>query len=307
MSTSIAMLRRAGRGSAGAGRSQRKGLILFALCLAAYIISLDVTIVNVALPTLVRKLSASTTDLQWIVDAYNLVFAALILASGSLGDRVGRKTTLLAGLAVFAVASLAGAFSQSAHQLIAARAVMGLGAALIFPATLSTLANVFTERTERARAIGFWGATTGIGLATGPIVGGWLLEHAWWGSVFLFLVPVAALVAALIAWVVPPSRDPAAPPLDWRGVLLSTAGMAVLVLGVIEAPEWGWGSGRTLGTIFAGVVLLAAFVATERRIAHPMLDVRLFRNLRFTAASGSITIAFFALQGFVFLKTRTQY
>src|SRR5579859_2473294 len=286
----------------GAGRG--RGLILFALCLAAYIISVDVTIVNVTLPTIVRKLSATTTDLQWVVDAYNLVFAALVLAAGSLGDRIGRKRTLLAGLGVFAAASLAGSLSQSAHKLIAARAVMGLGAALIFPATLSLLANVFTERKERARAIGFWGATTGLGVATGPIVGGWLLEHYWWGSVFLFLVPVAGLVAALIAWAVPPSRDPATPPLDWRGFLLSATGMAVLVLGVIEAPDWGWGSARTLSALAGGLALLAAFVVAERRIAQPMLDVDLFRNLRFTAASGSVTIAFFALQGFVFLITQ---
>ncbi len=285
-------------------RPRRRGLILFALCLAAYILSVDVTIVNVALPTIVRRLGATTTDLQWIVDAYSLVFAALVLAAGSLGDRLGRKNTLLAGLGVFAVASLAGSLCQTAHELIAARAVMGLGAALIFPATLSLLANVFTERTERARAIGFWGATTGIGLATGPIVGGWLLEHYWWGSVFLSLVPVAAVIAGLIAWAVPPSRDPAAPPLDWRGFLLSSAGMAVLVLSVIEAPDWGWGSVRTLSAMAGGVALLAAFVAAERRISQPMLDVDLFRNPRFTAASGSVTVAFFALQGFVFLITQ---
>ncbi|HZQ36823.1 MAG TPA: MFS transporter [Dehalococcoidia bacterium] len=283
---------------------RRGGIVLFALCLAAYIISVDVTIVNVTLPTIVRRLSATTTDLQWIVDAYNLVFAALVLAAGSLGDRVGRKRTLLAGLGVFALASLAGSLCQTAQQLIAARAVMGLGAALIFPSTLSLLANVFTERKERARAIGFWGATTGIGLATGPIAGGWLLEHYWWGSVFLALVPVAAGVAALIAWAVPSSRDPSTPSLDWRGLLLSSAGMAVLVLGVIEAPDWGWGSTRTLATLAAGVALLAAFVVAEWRTPRPMLDVSLFRNPRFTAASGSVTIAFFALQGFVFLITQ---
>src|SRR5262249_38342479 len=148
------------------------------------------------------------------------------------------------------------------------------------------------------------GATTGIGIATGPIVGGWLLEHYRWGSVFLFLVPLAAIVAVLVAWLVPPSRDPTTPPIDWRGVLLSTAGMGVLVLGVIEAPEWGWRSARTLAAIGGGVALLAIFVAVERRTRHPMLDVNLFRNLRFTAASGSVTIAFFALQGFIFLMTQ---
>src|SRR4051812_13844060 len=189
------------RTTAGSARRQTtsKGVVLFALCLAALIINIDVTIVNVALPSLVRQLGATTTNLQWIVDAYTLVFAALILAAGSLSDRVGRKGVLLAGLGVFAVGSLAGSLSQTPNQLIAARAVMGIGAAGIFPATLSLIANVFTDRAERAKAIGLWGATTGVGVAAGPIVGGWLLEHFWWGSVFVFMVPVAAVVAALVA------------------------------------------------------------------------------------------------------------
>src|SRR2546430_4019401 len=202
--------------------ASRKGLILFALCLAALIINIDVTIVNVTLPSLVRELGATTTNLQWIVDAYTLVFAALILAAGSISDRVGRKGVLLAGLGVFALGSLAGSLATTPNQLIAARAVMGIGAAGIFPATLSLIANVFTERAERAKAIGLWGATTGIGVAAGPIVGGWLLEHFWWGSVFLFMVPVAAIVAALVAWAVPTSKDPTIRPIDWPGLLLSS-------------------------------------------------------------------------------------
>src|SRR5579864_5581240 len=206
-----------------------KRLVLLALCLAALIINIDVTIVNVALPSLVRELGATTTNLQWIVDGYTLVFAALILAAGSLSDRVGRKGVLLTGLGVFATGSLAGALCQSPGQLIAARAVMGIGAAAIFPSTLSLIANVFTERAERAKAIGIWGATTGVGVAAGPIVGGWLLGDFWWGSVFLFMVPVAAFVAAMIAWAVPTSRDPGAPPIDWRGLILSSAGMATLI------------------------------------------------------------------------------
>ena len=183
----------------------RRPLILFALCLAAFVISVDVTIVNVALPTLVRELGASTTQLQWIVDAYSLVFAALVLAAGSLSDRLGRKGVLLIGLAVFAIGSLAGAFSGTIAELIASRAFMGLGAALMFPSTLSLLVNVFTERGERAMAIGLWGATTGIGIATGPIVGGWLLERFWWGSIFAFMAIVAAGIAALVAVSVPTS------------------------------------------------------------------------------------------------------
>src|SRR6266550_7513783 len=217
-----------------------KGLILLALCSAALIINIDVTIVNVTLPSLVRELGATTTNLQWVVDAYNLVFAALILAAGSLSDRIGRKGVLLAGLGVFAAGSLAGSFCRTPDELIAARALMGIGAAGIFPSTLSLIANVFTERKERAKAIGLWGATTGVGVATGPIVGGWLLEEFWWGSVFLFMVPIAVLVAGLVAFSVPSSKDPSTPPLDWPGLLLSSAAMGTLVLSIIQGPNWGW-------------------------------------------------------------------
>jgi len=284
--------------------ARRKAPILFALCLAALVINIDVTIVNVTLPSLVREIGATTTNLQWVVDAYTLVFAALILAAGSLSDRFGRKGVLLIGLAVFGSGSLAGSLATNANQLIAARAVMGIGAAGIFPATLSLIANVFTERTERAKAIGLWGATTGVGVAAGPIVGGWLLEHFWWGSVFLCMVPVAAVVAVLVAALVPTSKDPATPPIDWRGLLLSSAGMGALVFAIIEAPDWGWSSTATIATIGAGVGILGLFVTVERRMARPMLDVRLFRNARFTAASASITIGFFALAGFSFLVTQ---
>jgi EmrB/QacA subfamily drug resistance transporter len=285
-------------------RTSHKGLILLALCLAALIINIDVTIVNVALPSLVRELGATTTSLQWVVDAYTLVFAALILAAGSFSDRVGRKGVLITGLGVFAAGSLAGAMCTTSGELIAARVVMGIGAAGIFPSTLSLIANIFTERAERAQAIGLWGATTGVGVATGPIVGGWLLERFWWGSVFLFMVPIAVAVIALVAWAVPTSRDRSAAPIDVPGLVLSSAGMGILVFGVIQAPHWGWGSTRTLATLAAGVAVLATFVYVERGRAHPMLDVSLFRNLRFTAASGSITIAFFTLTGFTFLVTQ---
>jgi EmrB/QacA subfamily drug resistance transporter len=287
-----------------AARRIRKGPILLALCAAALLINIDVTIVNVALPSLVRELGATTTNLQWIVDAYTLVFAALILAAGSLSDRLGRKGVLLAGLAVFASGSLAGSLSTSASQLIAARAFMGIGAAAIFPSTLSLIANVFTERAERAKAIGLWGATTGVGVAAGPIVGGWLLEQFWWGSVFLFMVPLAALVALGVARFVPTSRDPSVPPIDWYGLVLSCAAMGTIVFGIIQAPEWGWASGATLTTFAIGLALVATFIAVEARVDRPMLDVGLFRNPRFSAASGSITISFFSLAGFSFLVTQ---
>jgi EmrB/QacA subfamily drug resistance transporter len=281
----------------------RKPLVLGSLLLAAFAINLDTTIVNVALPTLVRELDASTTELEWVVDAYNLVFAALVLGSGNLSDRLGRKGVLLAGLGVFGVASVAGGLGSNPGELIAARAVMGLGAALIFPATLSLITNVFTERRERARAIGLWGATTGVGIAVGPIAGGWLLERFSWSSVFFALAPIAALAAALVATSVPTSRDPAAPPADRAGLVLSTAGMALLVYTIIEAPNHGWGAARTVGGLAVAVALLGAFVAWERRARAPMLEVALFRNPRFSAASGAVTITFFSLMGFIFLVT----
>jgi EmrB/QacA subfamily drug resistance transporter len=282
---------------------QRKPLILGALLLAAFAINVDTTIVNVALPTLVRELQASTTELEWIVDAYNLVFAALVLASGNLSDRLGRKGVLLVGLGVFGIATVAGGLGSDPAELIAARAVMGLGAALIFPATLSLLTNVFTVRTERARAIGLWGATTGVGIALGPIVGGWLLEHFSWASVFFALAPIAALAAVLVARFVPTSRDPAAPAADRMGLLLSTAGMALLIYTIIEAPNHGWAAVRSVVGLVLAMALLGAFVAWERRTRAPMLDVGLFGNLRFSAASAAVTITFFSLMGFIFLVT----
>ncbi|HEY2966270.1 MAG TPA: MFS transporter [Actinomycetota bacterium] len=285
-------------------RRSNAALILIALCSAALIINIDVTIVNVTLPSLVRQLGATTTNLQWVVDAYSLVFAALILAAGSLSDRFGRKGILLAGLVVFAAGSLGGSLASTPNQLIAARAFMGIGAAAIFPSTLSLIANIFTERRERARAIGLWGATTGVGVAVGPIVGGYLLGHFWWGSVFLFMVPVAAVVGALIAAAVPTSRDPSTPPIDRRGLVLSTIGMGLIILSIIQAPSWGWLSVRTLGTAAAGLAVMASFVWVELRTPRPMLDVTLFENPRFTAASGSIMIAFFTLAGFTFLVSQ---
>jgi EmrB/QacA subfamily drug resistance transporter len=281
-----------------------KPLILFSLLLAAFAINLDTTIVNVALPTLVRELHASNTQLQWVVDAYNLVFAALLLVAGSLSDRLGRKGMLLSGLAVFGLASLAGGLTDTPGQLIVARCVMGLGAAMVFPATLSLISNVFTERAERARAIGLWGATAGMAIALGPIIGGWLLQSFSWTSIFFAMAPVAVLGAALVAWSVPSSRDPHAPRADRPGFLLSTAAMALLIYTVIEAPNYGWGSARSIGGFIAVIVLFAAFVVRERRTDEPMLDIGLFRNPRFTAASGSVTIAFFSLFGFIFLMTQ---
>jgi len=278
-----------------------KPMILAALLLAAFLVNLDTTLVNVALPAMVRQLHATTTQLQWVVDAYNLVFAALLLTFGSLSDRFGRKGMLLAGLAVVGAASLAGGFTTSPAQLIAARAVMGLGAAMTFPATLSLISNVFTERRERARAIGLWGAIGGVAIAMGPIVGGWLLEHYNWASIFIAMAPVAAAATILVALAVPTSKDPNAAPIDLPGLVLSSAAMALLVFTIIEAPSYGWTSARSVAGFAVSLVLAAAFVVHERRAAHPMLDVGLFRNMRFSAASGAVTVSFFTLFGFIFL------
>jgi EmrB/QacA subfamily drug resistance transporter len=283
---------------------KQKPLILISLLLAAFVINLDITIVNVALPTLVRELHASNSQLQWVVDAYNLLFAALLLAAGSLSDRLGRKGFLLTGLVVFGAASLAGGLTETAGQLIVARCFMGLGAAMIFPTTLSLISNVYTERAERAKAIGLWGATVGIAVALGPIVGGWLLEQFGWSSVFFAMAPVAAVGAALVAWSVPTSRDPAANKTDIPGLVLSSAAIALLTYTLIEAPSHGWTSGRSLAGYVLAAGLFAVFILRERSAAEPMLDIGLFRNLRFTAASGSVTVAFFALSGFSFLITQ---
>ena len=284
--------------------TRRSSLALPALLLAAFAINLDTTIVNVALPTLARELHASNSQLQWIVDAYNLVFAAFLLAAGSLSDRLGRKGMLLAGLAVFGLASAAGGLATSSSQLIAARCVMGLGAAMAFPATLSLISNLFTERTERARAIGLWGATAGVAIALGPIVGGWLLGRFSWASIFFAMAPVAAVGAGLVARYVPTSRERDAQPLDGAGFGLSTVAISLLVFTIIEAPDHGWSSVRSVAGFLLAASLLLGFVAWERRARAPMLDVSLFRNARFSAACAAVTVSFFTLLGFIFVITQ---
>jgi EmrB/QacA subfamily drug resistance transporter len=282
----------------------RRTLILVSLLLAAFVINLDTTVVNVALPALERQLGATTTQLQWVVDAYNLVFAALLLSAGNLSDRLGRKRLLVAGLVVFGAASIAGSFATATGELIAARAVMGLGAALTFPSTLSLLTGTFTERRERARAIGLWGATAGAAIALGPIVGGWLLDQFSWSSIFVAMGPVAFAGAALAMVIVPGARGDAAGRLDTGGLVLSAGAIGVLVFTIIEAPAYGWGAARSIGGFAAAAVLLVLFVLRESRSTSPMIDVRIFRNRRFSAASGAVTVAFFTLFGFIFLITQ---
>ncbi|MEV7179779.1 MFS transporter [Kitasatospora sp. NPDC093679] len=283
---------------------RRRLLVLATVCLAAFAINLDTTIVNVALPDLSRQLDATTRDLQWVVDGYNLAFAALVLSAGSLGDRFGRRPALLLGLAGFAATSTVGSAVGSPGALVAVRFAMGACAALIFPTTLSIITNTFPDRRSRAKAVGVWGAVTGLGVAVGPVVGGVLLAHFGWPSVFLALVPVA-LLALVAAWLwVPESSDPGSARLDLPGLAASSAAIGVLVYTIIEAPERGWGAPATLAGFAATAVLTAAFVRIERGRAHPMIDLSLFRTPAFSAASGSVTLAFFALFGFIFLVTQ---
>lgn len=284
--------------------ARRRMLLLATVCLAAFAINIDTTIVNVALPDLGRQLGATTRDLQWIVDGYNLAFASLVLTAGSLGDRFGRRPALLVGLAGFAISSGIGALVGSASALVAVRFVMGASAAVIFPTTLSIITNAFPDRRERAGAIGVWGAVTGLGVAIGPVTGGLLLAHFGWPSVFVALVPVAVL-ALVAAWaVVPESSDPAGARLDLPGLVLSSAAVGTLVYTIIEAPERGWASPLTLAGLAAAVALAAVFVAVERRRPRPMIDIALFRTPAFSAASASVTVAFFALFGFIFVVTQ---
>jgi EmrB/QacA subfamily drug resistance transporter len=282
----------------------RRWWALAVMCLSLLVIGLDNTILNVALPALVRDVHASTSSLQWIVDGYTLVFAGLLLTTGSLGDRFGRKGALSTGLAIFCVGSAASAFAGSADALIFTRAFMGIGAALIMPATLSLLTNIFSDPKERGRAIGVWAAVAGAGGAIGPVLGGFLLQHFWWGSVFLVNVPVTlvALVAGRV--LLPSSKDPSAPRLDPIGALLSIAGLVALLWAIIEAPTKGWNSSSVVIGLIAGVGVLAGFVLWEITCDHPMLDVRFFKNRRFSGANAAITMVFFAMFGASFLITQ---
>ncbi|HEX8205018.1 MAG TPA: MFS transporter [Solirubrobacteraceae bacterium] len=281
----------------------RRWWILGALSLALLVIGVDNTILNVAIPTIERDLGASTGAMQWIVDSYMLVFAGLLLTMGSLGDRFGRRRALFTGLVLFGISSTVAAFAESTDMLIAARASMGIGGALIMPATLSILMNVF-PREEHAKAVGVWAAVFGLGVAVGPTGGGLLLEHFDWGAVFLVNIPIVAAALLVGSRLIPESRDPSTPPLDLPGAALSTLGLSTLVYGLIEAPSKGWAAGSTLVAFAAAAALLTAFVWRELTTEHPMLDVRLFRLPAFSAASGSLALASFALFGSIFFLTQ---
>jgi EmrB/QacA subfamily drug resistance transporter len=273
------------------------------LCLSLMVIGVDNTILNVALPSIVRELHAQGSALQWIIDAYTIVFAGLLLTAGSLGDRYGRKKALTFGLVLFGAFSALASQSRSATMLMVCRGLMGIGGAFIFPTTLSILTNVFTGR-ERARAIGVWAGVSGLGIVVGPLGGGLLLEHYSWGSVFLVNVPLCTLAIVLGRFLIPDSRDPEEGKLDPVGALLSIGTLMTLLYGIIEGPDLGWTDPKVVGGLGTGLVLLALFGAWELRTAHPMLDVRIFANPRFSAASGAITLTFFALFGSTFLLTQ---
>ncbi|MFE0917969.1 MFS transporter [Streptomyces nigra] len=285
---------------------RRRWAILGVLMLSLLIVVLDNSILNVAIKTISTPaptgLGATQSELEWAINAYTLVFAGLLFSAGILGDRVGRKKVLLGGLAVFGVGSALAAFSGSPGELIVFRAVMGLGAAFVMPATLAVLMNVF-ERDEQPKAIGIWAGGVGLAIAIGPITGGLLLDHFWWGSVFLINVPIVLLALALMLWLVPDSRDPRPGRIDPIGVVLSVAGLVLLVYGIIKGGQLAdFTDPAVLLTIGAGLAVLAAFVVFEKRSDHPSIDVGYFRDKVFSAAIGVIALVFFALMGVTFFS-----
>jgi DHA2 family multidrug resistance protein-like MFS transporter len=282
----------------------RRWAILGVLVISLLVVVLDNTVLNVALRTIAdpqRGLGASQSQLEWAINSYTLVFAGLLFTAGILADRLGRRITLTVGLALFGIASLLSAYANSADQLIWARALMGLGAAAVMPATLSIIANVF-EPHERGRAIGVWAGAVGLGVAIGPVVGGLLLEHFWWGSVFLINVPIVIAGVVLVLVLVPESRDPKPGRIDIVGVLLSILGLSLLTYGVIQGGEDGFGQVDSWGTLIGAVVVLSAFLIYERRIDFPSLDVKLFSNRAFSASVSMIGLVFFAAMGALFFS-----
>ncbi|RII11952.1 Antiseptic resistance protein [Streptomyces sp. YIM 130001] len=294
----------------------QRWLILAVICLAQLTVLLDNTVLSVAIPSLTRELHASTSDIQWMINAYSLVQAGLLLTAGSAADRYGRRKLLLAGLALFGAGSLAAGFAQSAGQLIAARAGMGVGGALLMTTTLAVIVQVFDD-SERVRAIALWSTVSSLGFASGPLIGGVLLDHFWWGSIFLINLPVAVLGLLAVARLVPESKAPrqssdSAPDdgvsqgerPDLLGALLSTIGMTGVVLAIISGPEHGWTSGRVLLSATVGLLVLGAFALWELRIPYPMLDMHFFRNQRFVGAVAGAVLVAFGMSGSLFLLTQ---
>ncbi|MER6014057.1 MFS transporter [Streptomyces bluensis] len=284
------------------GHPQR-WLILGVLSLALLTVVLDNTVLNVAIPSLTEDLSAATSDIQWMINAYSLVQSGLLLTAGSAADRYGRKKMLAAGLALFGTGSLVAGLADSTGQLIAARAGMGIGGALLMTTTLAVAMQIFTPE-EQPKAIGIWAAVNALGFAIGPLVGGFMLEHFWWGAIFMINLPVAALGVVAVVVLVPESKNPRGDRPDLLGALLSTIGMSSLVFAIISGPEHGWTSGRVVTTAVVAVVVLAGFAYWESRIPYPMLDMHFFRDRRFTGAvSGAVLVAF-GMAGSLFLLTQ---
>ena len=285
---------------------RRRWVILSVLIVGLLAIVIDNTVLNVALKTIAEPrggLGASQSQLEWAINSYTLVFAGLLFTFGVIGDKIGRKRMLMIGLALFGIASLLSAYSRTPEQLIFARAAMGLGGAAVMPQTLSIISNVF-EPAERPRAIGLWAMAVGLGIATGPVLGGLLLDHFWWGSVFLINVPVTAVGIIAAAILVPESRNREAGGIDYVGVLLSIAGLVSLVYGIVQGGDGdSWLSLGVLGPIVGGLVILAAFAVYESRIQHPSLDVRLFRDRRLSASVGSLGLVFFGMGGVFFFTS----
>ncbi|MFF2524809.1 DHA2 family efflux MFS transporter permease subunit [Streptomyces liangshanensis] len=285
----------------GAGPQVNRGLVMAVLGGCFLVVMMDNTILNVALQTLQTDLGASNAELQWALDSYILFYAALMFSAGILADAFGRRRVLLIGLVVFGVASGFAAWSSTPEQLILWRAVMGIGGAVVPPATLAVINDIF-PREERGKAIGIWSALGGLSIALGPIIGGFLLNHFWWGSVFLINVPVVVACAVLLLLILPESRAASKPQLDLPGVLLSIVGIGALIYGVIRGGDTNhWTSPEVLGSIIGGVVLLALFIRFESRAALPALDVKLLRNKAFAAGTASLALSFFALTGGTFL------
>ncbi|MBO2448045.1 MFS transporter [Actinomadura barringtoniae] len=283
---------------------RRRWWTLAVLCLSLLVIVVDTTIVNVAIPTLASDLHVGSTALTWIVDAYTLVFAALLLPAGSLGDRFGRHHALAGGLLIFGAGSLGAALSTTATELIVWRGVMGIGAAFAMPATMAVLTATFTVPAERAKALGIWSAVSGLGVAIGPTAGGWLLQHYSWSAIFAVNLPIIAIALIAGHFLVPPSVAPHRPRLDPVGAVLATAGLGTLTYAIIQASDSGWGSTSTLVRFAAAAVLLAVFAASQLRSDHPMLDLGLFRNARFTSAAVAVMVLFFGLGGYTFVLTQ---
>ncbi len=285
------------------GGHPRRRQILLVLCLSLLVVVIDNTVLNTALPTLARVLHAGTSSLQWITDAYTLCFAALLIPAGALGDRYGRRRSLVGGLAVFALGSTAAAFASGTGMLTGARVVMGLGAAFVMPATLSILNAVFPPK-ERPQAIAAWSAVTGIGIVIGPTLGGLLLSHFWWGSVFVINIPLVALALAGVILTVPETAEPGSRRLDLPGAVLVAGALFAIVDAIIEAPGRGWTGTATIAEITAGLAALGIFAWWELRIAHPLIDLRIFASRAFSTAAASVTVIFFALFGSLFVLTQ---